>query len=564
MLPTNSNTQRIDVIVQLQKMIEMMSRSQGASIKEICNELECNERTFYRRKDDLLKMEIPLFCRGDPDAATSGKRWYIDKNYDQEPVTIFLTPAEKILLRKLIYKKSYSSEMEQKLCDKINKAVLHDISNQNFQILDNNFDTSEMIDSDKNLNLITNAMEQKYRLKISAYCTNGQLFGLEDTYHFSDKLFEPYTYLQKEDQLFVMGKIYGIYLKSMENLTKEEQQKKRNDGQYCCLYVNSIGKCEKLPEEKFKIPVEFDCEKISSELFTSFEQTEIEFSADQALIDSLLRQKWFNLMDVNYLYDRQVFKMKTSDLNQAKSLFLSFGSNIKILKPESFANEIKQELEFTKLQYEETENILPQWSHKNEIELPEDSELISFGKHKTNNALYRYYKTWWRSILSMDKEPLYSSIFKIYKSGPVAPMFIVDQIQEDHNKWLYSTAIPFEDRVFLEYPCNRTISNIDKELLSEIYKIVSENWWSDVEKCQLRYILNRNEKWQPFQELYKKNPPYILLTGVDYIDSEIAREITETGKLDGVPVAALLIKNYQNGNGTNTIASYLYANFDKF
>ena len=154
---------RSDVQIKTSKMIELMSRPQGASSKEVCNELECTKRTFYRLLDRIQGMNIPYFDKSDYDGATNSKRWFITEN----PISgtnLFLSSSEKIFLRYILEQNkaiTKNKEISESILNKINKGILHDVKSSNYQIRSNEYSELPSFDYDKPLKLFTEALENK-------------------------------------------------------------------------------------------------------------------------------------------------------------------------------------------------------------------------------------------------------------------------------------------------------------------------------------------------------------------------------------------------------------------
>lgn len=544
-----ASSQRIDVILQTQRIIEMFSRAQGASVKEVCKELEINERTFYRRKDDLEKMDVPLICKGDPDAATNGKRWYIQQGYENE-VRLFLTPAEKMLLRTLIYNKNPGTNIEKELSDKINKAILHDVNDINFAVAEDEFDQSEIMTHEDSLNLITESIEKKFPLKICILDAKYNVVGVPDgvKINFTDRFFEPYTIVNNKGSIYVIG-----------NTIVEKNE------YIVAFYLNALGRTEKLTSQKYTIPAEYNSEDYVKKFFKDEVPTHIKLSVNHELADVICNQKWFDQIRVEFYFDRQVVEFDTTQLKDAKKLLLSLGKAVQILEPSSLAEEMKKELQDSLSQYKETDDKNCSFLNKTVV-LPgklERESFISYGRHITNYALYNYYYRWWRNICRLEKpEAIELTRIAAGNEGlPIMPPQLWGKPEKgyDEAKEIPLSAIVYKNQIFFEYPMEREIKG-DLSRFERLYATLSEDWWYEDKPCFMRWLFRHvcvipEDEWEP----YKTIVPKILLTGVDYIDSEIAKELTENGTILGhIPAVAIMYKRVPNADGTDTVESYVY------
>ena len=542
-----ANSQRIDVILQTQRIIEMFSRAQGASVKEVCRELEINERTFYRRIDDLTKMDIPITNKGDPDAATNGKRWYIVEGYKNE-VRLFLTPAEKMLLRQLVYKATPANEIEKSLSDKINKAVLHDTNDVNFAVSENDMEQQEVVSDEEDFENLTKAIELKRRITFGGVSSD-DVIGLSKRVHFwfLDAKFEPYTFVKKGKEYLVIG-----------NAVTDE-------GNFIVgVKLNDFGAVKILMDEPFVVPEDYDVQAFMDKWFYDKRSTHIKLAVDNDVAEKISFEKWFDNKSVELFFDCQVIEFDTRMLDDAKKLILSFGSKVKVLEPRSLVKNIAREVAATSSLYEK--NAVPKCSYKHRVVVTgnfENASFISFGRHTTNYALYNYYLTWWRAILKLEEEDA-RELLRIgdgEEGLPVWPMGLFYKA-DGHMKHriVPQSIILYKNRIFLEYPMKREISG-KLDWLVEIEDDLKEEWWHDSSPCKMRYIFRRilkypeDERWEP----YKKMHPEILLTGIDKIDPEIAAELNEKGTILGhIPAASFLYTRTHNADGTDTVSCHFY------
>ena len=543
-------SQRIDVIVQTNRIIEMFSRAQGASVKEVCRELEINERTFYRRIDDLEKMDIPLFTKADPDAATSGKRWYVQDGYQNE-VRLFLTPAEKMLLRQLVYKAFPGNQIEKSLSEKINEAVLHDANSVNFAITENQLEQKEVIKDEDSFKKISKAIELKKRINFGGI-NSSDAFGIpkDVKFFFKDCSFEPYSFISHGFRSYLFGKVIS---KAGEFITG--------------VHVNSMGIITIL-DEKFSVPDDYSVDELIKKWLCSSKVTHIKLSVDHKLADMITYQKWFDHICVEWYFDRRIIEFDTNQLEDAVQLFLSLGSAVKVLEPRSLVKRMKREVDKTALQY--SNRRLPPCAYKHRVVIRpgkfERESCISLGRHTTNYALYELYPDWWRQILRLEN-PQATELLRLSDSKDGLPMYPMKLLFEmtgpASHRVIPLSAIGYRDRILLEYPMLREITgNLESltDAFDKPYGFISD-WWHDDDKCKMRWLFRNvlnipeDERWAP----YKKNPPIALITGIDYIDEKIARELNENGTVLGhIPAVAIVFRHTPDADGTDTVTCNVY------
>lgn len=108
----------------LKLMVRLMSRSCGATKKELAKELECDERTVNRRFHSLDSLHIPFFEKPDYDGNTNSKRWFItEKNFEKTLVTK-LTSEDWIIIRMMLSKsRFFASRKNKKLIRELKETI---------------------------------------------------------------------------------------------------------------------------------------------------------------------------------------------------------------------------------------------------------------------------------------------------------------------------------------------------------------------------------------------------------------------------------------------------------
>ncbi|HKL84720.1 MAG TPA: WYL domain-containing protein, partial [Treponemataceae bacterium] len=86
----------------IKTMVRLMSRSCGASKKELVDEMECHPRTVNRMLDSLDSLHIDFIEKPDYDGNTNSKRWFItEKNFSQ-PLLTKLNSEDWLVIRMLL------------------------------------------------------------------------------------------------------------------------------------------------------------------------------------------------------------------------------------------------------------------------------------------------------------------------------------------------------------------------------------------------------------------------------------------------------------------------------
>lgn len=116
---------RIDVIKKIERLTELMSRTEGASVKEICTATNFSSRTFYRHLLKLEKLGFIIESKQDENLPTNSKRYYIKNAKQRKTLAVKLTASENYILEDLLNSEKQRTETEQSLYEKLSKAVLN-------------------------------------------------------------------------------------------------------------------------------------------------------------------------------------------------------------------------------------------------------------------------------------------------------------------------------------------------------------------------------------------------------------------------------------------------------
>ena len=93
---------RIDAETFLFDIIDLMLRPQGASVQEVCTQLDCQRTTFYRYHKKMTAYGIPVQAREDYDGNTNSKRWYINEEDYKRTLPVRFDHVERMMMRTVL------------------------------------------------------------------------------------------------------------------------------------------------------------------------------------------------------------------------------------------------------------------------------------------------------------------------------------------------------------------------------------------------------------------------------------------------------------------------------
>lgn len=122
---------RVDAESSLYEIIDLMRRTQGTSVQEVCTTLGCQRNTFYRYLKRLEAFKIPIQQKDDYHGNTNSQRWYIDEKDAPRALPLKLDPVERMLLRTLLARTKLFDKTRLKarmdaLKNKLTVTLLHD------------------------------------------------------------------------------------------------------------------------------------------------------------------------------------------------------------------------------------------------------------------------------------------------------------------------------------------------------------------------------------------------------------------------------------------------------
>lgn len=565
---------RIDVQTKINRIIELMQRPQGASVKEICAELECAEKTFYRHLEKLAVQNVPYITRPDPDGKTNSVRYYIIKSAIKGS-NVFLSASEKALLRLIIQnsKSQIESEKENKklaesILEKMNDGIIHDTKESEIKLIQNSFSAENKWAYDETFILLSEALELKQ--SISFKTKSGGIHCIKHEKVFKDleekSVFQIYTIINEQGQFFALGKVVPT-----EPLN--ENEKPPVDFHIKRLISMTDIKIHK--QRPYSIPQDYDFEYWYDYYHAGKKNKKIvHLSYDHHGAWNFWHGSGFEPKAIyNYGNQTHVF-IETHKLNELKKYVLGMGSNVKVISPENFVEEIKIAAKKIADCYE-TQLLPEDFKEMQELSVSLkniERQLYPYGNETMIKTLFR---NWWRNELDLfqakNNVPLSHSLYCFDAPGLRKISAVVKNYEDD--KFLFRSnsgsrlldlpfsTIYYEDKIAYEVPFNSVIDNDLENFLPVLKSYCSQNLNKNFEQKILennkldektkKVILKRKEK-------YSKNKPMLLLTGLDKIKPEWKEEILQKGTFFGIPARAVLIQENCSENGELIIKAYKY------
>lgn len=485
---------RTDVQIKISRMIELMSRANGASSKEICTELNCNQRTFYRNLARLQEKDIPVREEYDYAGATNSKRWFIDK----EPIQgtqIFLSAEERFFLRMMLERNKTITKKKDtvaSILEKLNNGIFHDVDDRNYKLGEGTLSTERAID-DTNMTVFSEAVEDR---KSISFSTAAFLFPsdkeagmvVEETIKLkgSNFVFEPYTIINQSNYLYCIGDF-----------------KTEKESIIQCIKISS-AKDVKLKQFSFCIPKDYDVDKWNNYFFPTL-KTKVHLSMDYFTLQDLKNQEWFlnkkcyNILDQYHLY------FETTEIHKLIKLILSYGSGIDVIYPEELNQRVRREhREAMKLQ----RKIPDGFTQKNEYIL--SVEALNYFESDSSKAI------WQDSLYNCIVENrLDKSILEFDDKKMSTLLKIISPSKDEAHTLCYNEQIAVD--IFAE-------NNIQIVPADDV-RYLLEEWDSFVDETILKYAPELKDK----SDIYKKNGPLFIYTKVNHIADYDTDEILSTG-----------------------------------
>lgn len=325
-------------IVKLFRAIDLIARTQGATIKELSERLEIDPRSVHRTLNVMEEMGIPLY--DDKNAFEKEKRWKIEDRYllklpNLKMPNLTLTLSEIIALylikgHEKIYK---NTDIEKKvdsafakidafaptgLSDKIQK--IRTLFTSTTKFAKDYSGKEELIDN------LTDTMLNKTTCLIKYHS-----FGDDKIKEFE---IDPLSFFDNDGGLYIFA----------------------NSTKYFDVRVLAVERIQDLTPTKkhFDYPKDFAPEELLDSAFNIIYDDPIEvsiwFSAGQGRY--IKERTWAKGQKITDHDDGSIIlEMKTSGMWEIKRWVLSFGADAKVLAPDKLKAEIVNELHLTKDNY---------------------------------------------------------------------------------------------------------------------------------------------------------------------------------------------------------------------
>lgn len=560
---------RIDVQTKINRIIELMQRPQGASVREICAELECAEKTFYRHLEKLAVQNVPYITRPDPDGKTNSVRYYIIKSAIKGS-NVFLSASEKALLRMVLQNsrdnlsaRNESKKLADSLLEKLNDGIIHDTKESEIKLIKNSFSAERKWAYDETFTLLSEALELKQSISFKTKVLGFHAIKHEKAFRdIEDKIvFQIYSLINEKGKFWAMGKVVPV-----EPL--EENEKPPVD-----IWLISLTSIEEIKIHKqypYSIPQDYDYEYWYRYYHGGMKNSRIvHLSFDRGAGCTFWHESGVEPKAIYKYGSRLHVFIETDKFNELKKYVLGFGSRVKVISPEDFKNEITEETEKIKNCYE-TEISPEKFLEKQELSVALENierQLYPYGNETMRSALFR---NWWRNEVDL---PAAHSLFCFEISG-LNKIIAVAKNYKNNCSYKFSSLycknsrlqLPFstifyEDRIAYEVPFVDVIDDHLDFFLPVLKKYCAQNLPENFERLiaenksldekTKKEILKRKEK-------YAQNKPMLLLTGIDRIKPEWAEEILQKGTFHGIPAHAVLLKEECSEDGTLNIKAFKY------
>ena len=326
-------------LIKLLKALDLLSRPEGATIKQLAEHLEIDRRSVYRLIDVMEELHLPLY--DDTVPMEKEKRWRVLEDYVIKLPNITL-PDVKLSLSEMValyllkgeaklYRGTEIEKIVEAAFGKIGLFVPNRLSDQ-LQKIKTLFVPSSKFAKDYSgkeelIDTLTDAVLKKRTCYVR--------------YHsYVDDRIKNF----KIDPLCFFENHGGLYV--FVNAT--------SFGQIRILAVERIQGLE-LTDEGFNAPADFDPETLLNSAF------------DMVYDDPLVVKIWFSAAQARYIKERTwaphqtisdepdgaiILEMQTSGWWDVKKWVLSFGAEASVLEPEELRCEIAEELDRARARYQ--------------------------------------------------------------------------------------------------------------------------------------------------------------------------------------------------------------------
>ncbi len=316
---------RIDAETSLFDIIDLMRRSQGASVQEICTTLGCQRTTFYRYQDKLNAFGIPYYNKDDYNGNTSSKRWYIDEEEYKRTLPVRLDHVERMMLRTILGRTRMFDGTRLKprmdgLRSKLNSTLLHDRTKRIATTVYSFKGSVSYEGKEEIIDTLCSCIESRIRATVTYQAAKAKEPKAYDI--------DPYTLVDHGNALYVIVAV------------------PKYDGDIRILAVDRIKKLDK-SETNFSIPESFDPEQYLNPSFGIFVEepmrVRVLFNPETAVYAR--ERKWGQEQTVEELEDGSIeLSFTAAGFEEIVRWALSFGKGARVQEPAKLVERVKEEL----------------------------------------------------------------------------------------------------------------------------------------------------------------------------------------------------------------------------
>ena len=319
-------------LVKLLRTVDLLSRPQGASVKEIQDLLSCDRSTVYRVLDLVQEIGVPVYA--EKLLLATEKRWTVDEAFTKKLPNITLPDVGLSLADVMalciasksagIWKGTGTGDNLERVLLKL-RAFLPEGLDAKLDALDAVFLQAEhavkdIAGAEKHLEKLTGAILERRTCRI-AY--NSFAKGRELTFEI-----QPLYCFERD------GGLYAFY-------------KSPRHGTVWTLALERIRALEVL-EERFEFPEDFAPDEILDEAFGLILGDPVDalvrVSARQA--PYVKERRWCKDQEITEKEDGEIeIRLRTSGRWDVKRWVLSMGAEAELLEPEDLREEIRRELQ---------------------------------------------------------------------------------------------------------------------------------------------------------------------------------------------------------------------------
>lgn len=326
---------RKDFAIKYLTALELIERSQGATIKELQNALKCeSERTVYRVLSSLEDKGLAIYSELDVYGPTNQKRWKLlgSVGAHERDALVQLDSKERLILSlalqntKLLEAGSLKQAIEGIKWKLGRRGVIHPTERAG----DLHVSLKRRKDYGSKEKIIRVILDAIAKREVCAVTYSALSTGLTKTYDI-----HPLTFMEHDNGLYLLAAI------------------PKHDGSIRVLAVDRIKEMEAKPDH-FLPPAGFNPEKLLAESFGIFieDPLDVELLILPALVPYIKERIWADNQTLEELADGSaILRFSASGRVELKSWVLSLGSSVKVLGCQELLGMVKQELALATSQY---------------------------------------------------------------------------------------------------------------------------------------------------------------------------------------------------------------------